>query len=164
MNFFSAKNLRDIKQVELKKLNAELTKTKTTLTFLLTTVMTETIKPINESIKVIFIQNMSAINLLNFNERNYNSRINKTPSLDILKTIDNVASQYIRETQVNKQQPPSLIDVNEYIYSAAISVNPYLRLLSENTPRFKWNYPQESIYKTQRDIGHIMTITERKKK
>ena len=126
--------------------------------------MTETIKPINESIKVIFIQNISAINLLNFNERNYNSRINKTPSPDILKTIDNIASQYIRETQLRKQQSPSLIDVNEYIYSAAISVNPYLRLLSENTPRFKWNYPQEFIYKTQRDVGHIMTIIERKKK
>ena len=111
--------------------------------------MTETIKPINESIKVIFIQNISAINLLNFNERNYNSRINKTPSPNILKTIDNIASQYIREIQVRKQQPPSLIHVNEYIYSAAISVNPYLRLLSENTPRFKWNYPQEFIYKTQ---------------
>ena len=59
--------------------------------------MTETIKPINESIKVIFIQNISAINLLNFNERNYNSRINKTTSPDILKTMDNIASQYIYE-------------------------------------------------------------------
>ena len=42
-------------------------------------------KSINETIKDIFMQNITSINPMNFNERNYNTQVNKTPSPDILK-------------------------------------------------------------------------------
>ena len=45
----------------------------------------ETNISINETIKDIFMQNIISINSMNFNERNYNTQVNKTPSPDILK-------------------------------------------------------------------------------
>ena len=124
---------------------------------------------INETIKDIFMQNIISINSMNFNDRNYNTRVNKTPSPDILKTIDDVALQYLLEVQAREKRPPSLIDLNNYIYSAAVSVNQYLGQLIENKERNtkkqtelpKWlNHLQESINRTRRDIAHIITIKE----
>ena len=112
---------------------------------------------INETIKDIFMQNITSINSMNFNDRNYNTRVNKTPSPDILKTIDDVALQYLLEVQAREKRPPSLIDLNNYIYSAAVSVNQYLGQLIENkegntkkqTELPKWlNHLQESINRT----------------
>ena len=129
----------------------------------------ETITSINDAIKVIFIQNVTSRNSMNFNKRNYSTRINKTPSPEILKAIDEVALQYLLEVQAREQRPPSLIDLNNYIYSAAVSVNQYLGQLIEknegNTKKQpelpKWlTHLQESINRTRRDIGHIMTINE----
>ena len=115
------------------------------------------------------MQNITSINSMNFNERNYNTRVNKTPSPDILKTIGNVALQYLLEVQAREKRPPSLIDLNNYIYSAAVSVNQYLGQLIKNTEGNakkqtelpKWlNHLQESINRTQGDIGHTITIKE----
>ena len=78
------------------------------------------------------MQNIPSINSMNFNEQNYNTRVNKTPSPNILKTIDDVALQYLLEVQAREKWPPSLIDLNDYIYSAAVSVNQYLGQLIEN--------------------------------
>ena len=129
----------------------------------------ETIRSINDAIKDIFIQNVTSRNSMNFNKRNYSTRINKTRSPEILKAIDEVALQYLLEVQAREQRPPSLIDLNNYIYSAAVSVNQYLGQLIEknegNTkkqpdlPKWLTNL-QESINRTRRDIGHIMTINE----
>ena len=49
--------------------------------------------------------------------------IPELPSPDILKTIDDVATQYLLELQARDKRPSSLIDLNNYIYSAAVSVN-----------------------------------------
>ena len=131
--------------------------------------MPETNKSINETIKDIFMQNITSINPMNFNERNYNTQVNKTPSPDILKTIDDVALQYLLEVQGREKRPPSLIDLNNHIYSASVSVNQYLGQLIENkegntekqTELPKWlNHLQESINRTRRDIAHIMTVYE----
>ena len=102
---------------------------------------------INETIKDIFMQNITSINSMNFNDRNYNTRVNKTPSPDILKTIDDVALQYLLEVQAREKRPPSLIDLNKYIYSAAVSVNQYLGQLIENKEinTKKQNYQNGSI-------------------
>ena len=129
----------------------------------------ETITSINDAIKDIFIQNVTSRNSMNFNKGNYSTRINKTPSPEILKAIDEVALQYLLEVQAREQRPPSLIDLNNNIYSAAVSVNQYLGQLIEknegNTKKQpelpKWlAHLQESINRTRRDIGHIMTINE----
>ena len=72
------------------------------------------------------MQNITSANSMNFNERNYNTRVNKTPSPDILKTIDDVALQYLLKVQAREKWPPSLIDLNNYIYSVAVSENHYL--------------------------------------
>ena len=129
----------------------------------------ETITSINDAIKDIFIQNVTSRNSMNFNKGNYSTRINKTPSPEILKAIDEVALQYLLEVQAREQRPPSLIDLNNNIYSAAVSVNQYLGQLIEkkegNTKKQpelpKWlTHLQESINRTRRDIGHIMTINE----
>ena len=69
--------------------------------------MSETNTLINETIKDIFMQNITSINSLNFNKQNYNTQVNKTPSPNILKRIDDIALQYL----------------NNYIYSAAVPVN-----------------------------------------
>ena len=50
--------------------------------------MPEANTSINETIKGIFMQNITSTNSMNFNNRNYNIRVNKTQSPDILKTID----------------------------------------------------------------------------
>ena len=86
---------------------------------------------INGTIKDIFMQNITSINSMNFNERNYNTRVNKTPSPNILKTIDDIALQYLLEVQAREKWPPSLTDLNDNIYSAAVSVNQYLGQLIE---------------------------------
>ena len=121
---------------------------------------------INETVKDIFMQNIKAVTSMNFNERNYNTRVNKTPSPDILKTIDDVALPYL---QGKEKRSPSLIGVDNYICSAAVSVNQYLGQLIENKegttkqqPELpKWlNHLQKSISRTRRDIVHIMTINE----
>ena len=52
---------------------------------------------------------------MNFNERNYNTRVNKTPSPDILKIIDDLALQYLLEVQPTEKRPPSLINLNNHI-------------------------------------------------
>ena len=71
--------------------------------------------------------------------------------------------------QAREKRPPSLIDLNNYIYSAAVSVNQYLGQLIENKERNpkkqpilpKWlSHLQESINRTRKDIAHIMTINE----
>ena len=90
---------------------------------------------INETIKDIFMQNITSINSINSNEWNYNTWVNKTPSPDILTTIDDLALQYLLEVQAREKWPPSLIDLNNYIYSAAVSVNQYLGQLIENKER-----------------------------
>ena len=127
---------------------------------------------INETIKDIFMQNITT-DSMNFNERNYNTRVNKIPSPDILKTIDDVALQYLLKVQAREKWPPSLIDLNNYIYSAAVSENHYLVQLIEHkdgnnkkqTELSRWlAYLQDSINRTRRDIAHIMTITERRMK
>ena len=87
---------------------------------------------ISETIKDIFMQNIKSINSMNFNERNYSTRVNKAPSPDILKTTDDVALQYLLEVQARDKRPPSLIDLNNYIYFAAVSVNRYLGWLIKN--------------------------------
>ena len=71
---------------------------------------------------------------MNFNEQNYNTRVNTTLSPDILKTIDGIALQYLLEVQAREKRPPSLIDLNSYIYSAAVSGNHYLGQLIETEP------------------------------
>ena len=115
------------------------------------------------------MQNITSANSMNFNERNYNTRVNKTPSPDILKTIDDVALQYLLKVQAREKWPPSLIDLNNYIYSVAVSENHYLDQLIENkdgnnkkqTELSRWlAYLQDSINRTRREIAHIMTITE----
>ena len=129
----------------------------------------ETNKSINETIKDIFMQSITSINPMNFNERNYNTQVNKTPSPDILKTIDDVALQHLLEVQGREKRPPSLTDLNNHIYSASVSVNQYLGQLIENnegntekqTELPKWlNHLQEPINRTRRDIAHIMTVYE----
>ena len=67
------------------------------------------------------MQNITSINSMNFSERNYNTRVNKTPSPNVLKTIDDVALQYLLEVHGREKRPPSLIDLNNYIYSTAVS-------------------------------------------
>ena len=57
--------------------------------------MSETNTLINETIKDIFMQNITSINSMNFNEQNYNTQVNKTPSPNILKRIDDIALQYL---------------------------------------------------------------------
>ena len=47
---------------------------------------------IKETIKEIFMHNITSINSMNFNERKYDTRVNKAPSVDILKTIDDISS------------------------------------------------------------------------
>ena len=76
---------------------------------------------IHETIEDISMQNITSINSMNFSERNYNTRVNKTPSPNVLKTIDDVALQYLLEVHAREKRPPSLIDLNNYIYSAAVS-------------------------------------------
>ena len=41
------------------------------------------------------MQNITSINSLNFNKQNYNTQVNKTPSPNILKRIDDIALQYL---------------------------------------------------------------------
>ena len=96
--------------------------------------MLEANASIDETIKDIFIQNITLINSMNFNEQNYNTRVNTTLSPDILKTIDGIALQYLLEVQAREKRPPSLIDLNSYIYSAAVSGNHYLGQLIETEP------------------------------
>ena len=93
------------------------------------------------------MQNITLINSMNFSERNYNTRVNKTPSPNILITIDDVALQYLLEVQAREKLPPSLTDLNNYIYSAAVSVNQYLGQLIENKEilKNKQNYQNGSI-------------------
>ena len=74
-------------------------------------------------LKDTFMQNLTSIYSINFNDRNFKTRVNKTPSPDILKTIDDIALQYLLELQAREKRPPSLIDLNNHIYSAAVSVN-----------------------------------------
>ena len=71
--------------------------------------------------------------------------------------------------RAGEKPPPSLIYLNNYIYSAAVSVNQYLGQLIENkegntkkqTELPKWlNHLQESINRTWRNIAHIITIKE----
>ena len=87
---------------------------------------------ISETIKDIFMQNIKSVNSMNFNERNYSTRVNKAPSPDVLKTIDDITLQYLLEVQARDKRPPSLIDLNNYIYFAAVSVNQYLGWLIKN--------------------------------
>ena len=82
----------------------------------------ETITLINETIKAIFMQKVTSKNSMNFNYINYNTWINVAPFPDILKTAD-VALQYLLEVQARERRPTSLTDLNNYIYSAAVSVN-----------------------------------------
>ena len=42
---------------------------------------------VNETVEDMFMQDITSINSINFNERNYNTRVNKTPSFDISKTV-----------------------------------------------------------------------------
>ena len=101
------------------------------------------------------------------NNKNFNNtRINTTSSANILKTIVDVALQYLLE-----QRPPSLTDLKNYIYSAAVSVNQYLGQLIESKKRNtkkqsklpKWlTHLQESMNRTRRDNGYIKTINEYK--
>ena len=125
--------------------------------------MSETITSINEAIKYIHAK----CNNKNFN----NTRINTTSSANILKTIVDVALQYLLEVQVREQRPPSLTDLKNYIYSAAVSVNQYLGQLIESKKRNtkkqpklpKWlTHLQESMNRTRRDNGYIKTINEYK--
>ena len=67
--------------------------------------------------------------------------------------------------QAREKRPPLLTDLNNYIYSATVSVNQYLGQLIENkegntkkqTELPKWlNLLQESINRTRRDIADIM--------
>ena len=67
--------------------------------------------------------------------------------------------------QAREKRPPLLIDLNNYIYSATVSVNQYLGQLIKNkegntkkqTELPKWlNLLQESINRTRRDIADIM--------
>ena len=103
-------------------------------------------KSINETIKDIFMQNITSINSINSNEWNYNTWVNKTPSPDILTTIDDLALQYLLEVQAREKWPPSLIDLNNYIYSAAVSVNQYLGQLIENKERNTKKQPKLPIH------------------
>ena len=89
----------------------------------------------------------------------------KAPSLDILKTIDDVALQYLLEKQAREKRPQSINDLNNYIYiySAEVLVNQYLCQLMENKkgntkkqtelPK-QLNHLQESINRTE-EILHI---------
>ena len=70
---------------------------------------------------------------------------------------------------MREQRSPSLTDLNDYIYSAVVSVNQYLGQLIQNkegdikkTIKLPtWlSHLQESINRTRRDIRHIMTIHE----
>ena len=70
---------------------------------------------------------------------------------------------------MREQRSPSLTDLNDYIYSAVVSVNQYLGQLIQNkegdikkTIKLStWlSHLQESINRTRRDIRHIMTIHE----
>ena len=70
--------------------------------------MLEANSSINETIKDIFMQNITSINSMNFNEQNYNTRVNKTPFPDILKTKDGIALQYLLEVQAREKWLPSL--------------------------------------------------------
>ena len=103
-------------------------------------------KSINETIKDIFMQNITSINSINSNEWNYNTWVNKTPSPDILTTIDDLAVQYLLEVQAREKWPPSLIDLNNYIYSVAVSVNQYLGQLIENKERNTKKQPKLPIH------------------
>ena len=58
---------------------------------------------------------------MNFPERNENTRVNKTRS-----STDDVALQDLLEVQAREKRSPRLIDLNNSIYSAAVSVNQYL--------------------------------------
>ena len=118
---------------------------------------------------LILLKLLTSINSMNFSDRNYNTRVNKTPSPDILKAIDDVVLQYLLEVQARDKRPSSLIDLNSYIYPAAISLNQYLGQLIENKesntkkqPKLpKWlNHLQEYINRTRRDIAHIINIKE----
>ena len=63
--------------------------------------------------------------------------------LNILKTlltyvrtyVPTCLPTYLLEVQAREKRPPSLIDLNNYIYSAAVSVNQYLGQLIENKER-----------------------------
>ena len=66
-------------------------------------------------------------------------------------------------------KPASLIDLNNYIYSSAITVNQHLGQLNKfqqsysnkKTDLPKWlNNLQHSIDKTRQEIGHIITLKE----
>ena len=72
--------------------------------------------------------------------------IPELPSPDILKTIDDVATQYLLELQARDKRPSSLIDLNNYIYSAAVSVNQYLGQLIENKERNTKKQPKLPIH------------------
>ena len=41
------------------------------------------------------MQNITSINSMSFNEQNYNTQVNKTPSPNILRRIDDIALQYL---------------------------------------------------------------------
>ena len=94
------------------------------------------------------MQNITSINSMNFNGRNCNTRVNKTPSPDILKTIVDVALQNLLEVQAREKRLPSLIDLNNYVYSAAVSINQYLGQLikdKERNSKNNQNYQNVSI-------------------
>ena len=87
--------------------------------------------PLYESIKDLFATNIKEVKNRPFNERVYNTRINKNPSIKLLKIIDDVASNYLIENHKEGVKPASLIDLNNYIYSSAITVNQHLGQLNK---------------------------------
>ena len=97
---------------------------------------------INETINDIFMQNITSINSINSNEWNYNTWVNKTPSPDILKTIDDLPLQYLLEVQAREKWPPSLIDLNKPF---PISFARIVRKLEKKSKNKKKN---EAPYKT----------------
>ena len=76
-----------------------------------------------------------------FNERVYNNPINKNPSVELLKIIDDIASNYLIENHKEGVKPASLIDFNNYIYSSAITVNQHLGQLN----KFQQSYFNKKI-------------------
>ena len=119
---------------------------------------------IKEPIKLLFLRNQIKIN-----ERIYSTRVTKRPSPDILKTINEVILEHINQKERNELYSPHLIDINNFVYAAAISVNQYLGQLTEKKQKFdekKSEYPkwitniQTSIDKMRRTMGHILTILD----
>ena len=80
-----------------------------------------------------FTENFSTLNKLDITERVFLTKVVRTPDDDIIHAINTVAEERI----LMLEQAPSYIDINNMLYTSAVTVNMYLNCARERKLKIK---------------------------